>query len=143
MIGNVERTMSATFLTPTGSSGIVPSHAMPIEPPAIHPRVASQEGRFVIFGRVRDLLDEEIRLEPLDDRTRIEELRLKQIKMRVDDADDLMLDLAQLGVSRRTIFPDLAGLADFNGSISIRYVDTSCSPGSPSEDSSASRAHRD
>jgi len=95
------------------SQALVPGHAMPIEPPAMHPRVASQEGRFVIFGRVRDLLDEEIRLEPLEDCTRIEEMRLEQIKMRVDDADDLMQDLAQLGVSRRTLFPDLAGLADF------------------------------
>jgi hypothetical protein len=95
------------------SQALVPSHAMPIEPPAMHPRVASQEGRFVIFGRVRDLLDEEIRLEPLDDCMRIEELRLEQLKLRVDDADDLMQDLAQLGVSRRTLFPDLAGLADF------------------------------
>ncbi|MGA2888909.1 MAG: FRG domain-containing protein [Terracidiphilus sp.] len=95
------------------SQALVPSHAMPIEPPAMHPRVASQEGRFVIFGRERDLLDEKIRLEPLDDCERIEELRLEQIKMQVNDVDDLMQDLAQLGVSRRTLFPDLAGLADF------------------------------
>jgi len=95
------------------SQALIPSHAMPIEPPAMHPRVASQEGRFVIFGRERDLLDEEIRLEPDDDCKRIEELRLEQIKMHVSDVDDLMQDLAQLGVSRRTLFPDLAGLADF------------------------------
>jgi hypothetical protein len=95
------------------SQALIPSYAMPIEPPAMHPRVASQEGRFVIFGRVRDLLEEEIRLEPLDDCTRIEELPLEQIKMQVNDVDDLMQDLAQLGVSRRTLFPDLAGLADF------------------------------
>lgn len=95
------------------SKALVPSHAMPIEPPAMHPRVASQEGRFVMFGRVRDLLDEEIRLETLDDCKGIEELRLEQITIEVKDVDDLMQDLAQLGVSRRTLFPDLAGLADF------------------------------
>ena len=47
------------------SQALIPSHAMPIEPPAMHPRVASQEGRFVIFGRTQDLLDEDIRLDPL------------------------------------------------------------------------------
>jgi hypothetical protein len=43
----------------------------------------------------------------------MEELRLEQIKINIVDVDDLMQDLAQLGVSRRTLFPDLAGLADF------------------------------
>jgi len=95
------------------SKALVPGHAIPIEPPAMHPRVASQEGRFVMFGRVRDLLDEEIRLEPLDDCRGVEELRLEQVMMEIKDVDDLMQDLAQLGVSRRTLFPDLAGLADF------------------------------
>src|SRR5665213_852717 len=95
------------------TQALVPNHAMPIEPPAMHPRVASQEGRFVMFGRTLDLLDEEILLEPLNDGAGIEELRLEQIKMNVADVDDLMQDLAQLGVSRRTLFPDLAGLADF------------------------------
>jgi len=95
------------------SQALIPSHAMPMEPPAMHPRVASQEGRFVNFGRTQDLLDEEVRLEPLDDCKGIEEFRLEKIKMKVDDVDDLLRDLAQLGVSRRTLFPDLAGLADF------------------------------
>ncbi len=95
------------------SQALLPIHAMPIEPPAMHPRVASQEGRFVIFGKVQDLLDEKIRLEQIDDGMGTEELRLEQIKMNVADVDDLMQDLAQLGVSRRTLFPDLAGLADF------------------------------
>jgi hypothetical protein len=67
----------------------------------------------VIFGKVQDLLDEKIRLEPLDDCKGIEELRLERITMEITDVDDLLQDLAQLGVSRRTLFPDLAGLADF------------------------------
>jgi hypothetical protein len=95
------------------SQALLPPHAMPIEPPAMHPRVASQEGRFVIFGKVQDLLDEKIRLEQLETCMGTEELRLEQIKMNVADVDDLMQDLAQLGISRRTLFPDLAGLADF------------------------------
>jgi hypothetical protein len=95
------------------SQALLPGHAMPIEPPAMHPRVASQEGRFVIFGKGQDLLDEKIRLEQLYDRTGTEELRLDPITINVTDVDGLLQDLAQLGVSRRTLFPDLEGLADF------------------------------
>jgi hypothetical protein len=95
------------------TQALVPDHAMPIEPPAMHPRVASQEGRFVMFGKVLDLLEEEILLEPLSHDTAIEELRVEQITIKLADVDDLMQDLAQLGVSRRTLFPDLTGLADF------------------------------
>lgn len=95
------------------SRALVPDHAMPIEPPAMHPRVASQEGRFVIFGKVQDLLDEKICLAERSNHTGVEELRLEQIKIEVGDVDGLMRDLAELGVSRRTLFPDLAGLADF------------------------------
>jgi FRG domain len=95
------------------SKALLPDHAMPIEPPAMHPRVAAQEGRFIIFGRTQDLLDEKIRLEPREDCSGIEELRLAQIKFEVNDVDALLRDLAQLGISKRTLFPDLAGLADF------------------------------
>ena len=50
----------------TDARALVPKYAMPIEPPAMHPRVAAQEGRFIIFGRERDLLDQKIRLERND-----------------------------------------------------------------------------
>lgn len=43
----------------------------------------------------------------------MEELRVEQIKLNAADVDGLLRDLAQLGVSRRTLFPDLTGLADF------------------------------
>jgi len=95
------------------SKALLPSYAMPIEPPALHPRVAAQEGRFIIFGKTTDLVKQKIRLEERGKGTGIEELRLKQIRFDVDDVDALLRDLAQLGVSRRTLFPDLAGLADF------------------------------
>ena len=95
------------------SKALLPDHAMPIEPPAMHPRVAAQEGRFIIFGRTQDLLDEKVRLENREGGSGPEELRLHQIRFEVDDVDALLRDLAQLGVSRRTLFPDLAGLADF------------------------------
>ncbi len=92
---------------------LIPKHAMPIEPPALHPRVAAQEGRFIIFGQTEDLLDERIRLLPLKSGRGSEDLRIHQILFDVEDVDALLRDLAQLGVSRRTLFPDLAGLADF------------------------------
>jgi hypothetical protein len=95
------------------SKALLPDHAMPIEPPAMHPRVAVQEGRFIIFGSTQDLVEERLRLEEREGHSGFEELRLTQIRFGVDDVDALLRDLAQLGVSRRTLFPDLAGLADF------------------------------
>jgi len=94
------------------SKALLPVHAIPIEPPAMHPRVAAQEGRFIIFGRKQDLLDERIRLER-NENCALEELRVRQIRFEVQDVDSILRDLAQLGVSRRTLFPDLSGLADF------------------------------
>jgi hypothetical protein len=91
---------------------LLPKHPMPIEPPAMHPRVAAQEGRFLIFGRPADLLDQKIRLRQ-SDHCEEEQLRLKQIIFKVQGYDIVMRELARLGVSRRTLFPDLAGLADF------------------------------
>jgi hypothetical protein len=94
------------------SRALVPDSAMPIEPPAMHPRVAAQEGRFIIFGKKEDLLDHRVTLELKDD-CEVEKLRVRQFIFRIKDVDSLFRDLAQLGVSRRTLFPDLDGLADF------------------------------
>jgi len=95
------------------SKALFPRNAMPIEPPSIHPRVASQEGRFIIFGQTEDLMEEEIRLDPLADCLGMEEMRLANIKFEANDIDAVLRELAQLGVSRRTLFPDLTGLAGF------------------------------
>ena len=95
------------------SKTLLPCRAMPIEPPVMHPRVASQEGRLIIVGRTEDLLKESVRLEQREDCSGIEELRLEQVKFEAEDVDALLRDLAHFGVSRRTLFPDLAGLADF------------------------------
>jgi hypothetical protein len=95
------------------SKRLIPDDAMPIEPPAMHSRVAAQEGRFIIFGRRSDLLDHMIQLERNPD-GRLEELRVKQIRFDVGErVEALFEELAQLGVSRRTLFPDLDGLATF------------------------------
>ncbi|HEX4005500.1 MAG TPA: FRG domain-containing protein [Acidobacteriaceae bacterium] len=98
----------------TDSRALIPKFAMPIEPPAMHPRVAAQEGRFIIFGRILDLLDHRIRLELKDEEVcEVESLRVRKICFRTTDIDAVFRDLAQLGVSRRTLFPDLDGLASF------------------------------
>jgi hypothetical protein len=98
------------------SLALIPTYAMPIEPPAIHPRVAAQEGRFIIFGRTRDLLDHRLRLENRgDDDCEIESLWVRQLCFHATDVESVLRDLAlaQLGVSRRTLFPDLDGLSSF------------------------------
>jgi hypothetical protein len=94
------------------SRALMPHNAMPIEPPAMHPRVAAQEGRFVIFGVEQDLLEQRIRLER-DDDCKLESLRVAQVRVEAADIESQLRDLAQLGVSSRTLFPDLTGLADF------------------------------
>jgi hypothetical protein len=93
---------------------LIPKYAMPIEPPAIHPRVAAQEERFIIFGRILDLLEHRIRLEVKEDEgCEVESLRMRQIRFKTKDVNSVLRDLAQLGVSRRTLFPDFDGLASF------------------------------
>ena len=56
----------------TEARALIPRHPMPIEPPAMHPRVAAQEGRFTIFGRTLDLLNEKIIRKRLEDGSREE-----------------------------------------------------------------------
>jgi hypothetical protein len=91
---------------------LVPDHPMPIEPPAMHPRVAAQEGRFIIFGKEQDLLDAKVGADDENER-KPEEFRVRQIRFNAIDVDGHLRDLAQLGISKRTLFPDLAGLAEF------------------------------
>jgi hypothetical protein len=96
-----------------GLEKLIPEGPMPIEPPAMHPRVAAQEGRFIIFGRVQDLLDHKIYRERENGRE-LEKAGIMQIPFSVgENVDALFEELANLGVSRRTLFPDLDGLAEF------------------------------
>jgi hypothetical protein len=72
----------------------------PIDPPAMNPRVAAQEGRFIIFGRTQDLLEEELRLDQREDGTGIEGLRLEQVRFRVEGvgraARELMINWPEI-----------------------------------------------
>jgi hypothetical protein len=73
---------------------LVPKHPMPIEPPAMHPRVAAQEGRFIIFGHTRDLLDEKIIR--TGGKSSAEEVRLRQIRFKVADVNAVLQELVRL-----------------------------------------------
>jgi hypothetical protein len=95
------------------SKKLIPEGAMPIEPPAMHPRVAAQEGRFIIFGQKQDLLEHKVYRER-ENNCELEKARIMQIPFVVgENVDVLFNELAHLGVSRRTLFPDLDGLAEF------------------------------
>jgi hypothetical protein len=92
---------------------LIPESAMPIEPPAMHPRVAAQEGRFIIFGQKRDLLEHKI-YRARENNCEPEKARFMQIPFEIGKNVDLHFEeLAHLGISRRTLFPDLDGLAEF------------------------------
>jgi FRG domain len=94
------------------SKALIPHAPMPIEPTAIHPRVAVQEGKFIIFGSARELLDQELILHPSDMKEK-DPLRVVLIPFDTDNLDQHFEALARLGISRRTLFPDFDGLSDF------------------------------
>lgn len=79
-----------------------------IEPPSIDRRLASQAARFLLFGKKKDLTK-------VADRTDLEQkgkkrTRLLQILIAAGSADAIRLELDDLGINHRTLFPDLEGL---------------------------------
>jgi FRG domain-containing protein len=96
----------------SASGALIPSAPMPIEPTAIHPRVAVQEGKFIIFGSERELLDQELILHPSDMKEK-DPLRVVLIPLETSNLEGHFEGLARLGISRRTLFPDFDGLSDF------------------------------
>jgi hypothetical protein len=96
----------------SASKALIPSAPMPIEPTAIHPRVAVQEGKFIIFGSARELLDQELILHPSEMKEK-DPLRVVLIPFETSNLNEHFEGLARLGISRRTLFPDFDGLSDF------------------------------
>ena len=96
----------------SASKALIPPIPMPIEPTAIHPRVAVQEGKFIIFGSQRELLDQELVLHRSEMKEK-DGLRVVLIPFETNKLDEHIEDLARLGISRRTLFPDFDGLSDF------------------------------
>jgi len=94
------------------SHALIPRHSMPIEPTSIHPRVASQEAKFIIFGSQRELLDEKLVLHPKESRNKTP-LRVALIPFRFGEPHAVLETLARMGVSKRTLFPDYGGLSEF------------------------------
>lgn len=79
-----------------------------IEPPTIDRRLASQTARFLLFGKKKDLTK-------IADRDDLERnggkgSRLRQILIGAGKVDDIRLELDDLGINHRTLFPDLEGL---------------------------------
>ena len=72
--------------------------------------VPTQNGSIDAFER--DLLDHEIELEKTES-CEDEKARIVQIRFKVGDLNSLLEELTDPGVSSRTLFPDLSGLADF------------------------------
>jgi hypothetical protein len=94
------------------SEAAMPPDPMPIEPTSIHPRVAAQEAKFIIFGSKRELLDQQLVLHPTEMKEKMD-LRVLLIPFDTTKLDEHLEDLARLGISRRTLFPDFDGLSDF------------------------------
>jgi hypothetical protein len=80
------------------AKALLPEYAMPIEPSAIHPRVAAQEGRFIVFGKTRELLEHKLRLEKTTD-SKVEQLRVRQIQFKIEDTEDILQTLERFHVS--------------------------------------------
>jgi hypothetical protein len=73
-----------------------------IDPPHVDRRVAVQASHFVIFGQARDLA----RIRPVKDKN----CRLAKIVIRKENVRSIREQLADCGVTRSLIFPDLEGL---------------------------------
>ncbi len=78
-----------------------------IEPPSIDRRLASQTARFLLFGKKKDLT----KIADRDDLERDRKgSRLRQILVAARKVNDIRLELDDLGINHRTLFPDLEGL---------------------------------
>ncbi len=79
-----------------------------IEPPSIDRRLASQTARFLLFGKKRDLIKAADRTD-LGSRSK-KESRLMQIVIASKKLENIRLELDDLGINHRILFPDLEGL---------------------------------
>jgi hypothetical protein len=83
-----------------------------LDPPSIDRRLASQTARFLLFGKTRDLIlaaDETDQTE----RKNKKRSRLAQIVISSGSLEKMRLELDDLGVNRRVLFPDLQGLGTY------------------------------
>ncbi len=78
------------------------------EPPSIDRRLASQTARFLLFGKKRDLIKAADRTD-LGSRSK-KQSRLMQIVISSKKLENMRLELDDLGINHRILFPDLEGL---------------------------------
>jgi hypothetical protein len=92
------------------SDGVQVQKAWPIaiEPPSIDRRLASQTARFLLFGKKKDLIKAADRTD-LGSRSR-KQSRLVQIIISRKKLESIRLELDDLGINHRILFPDLQGL---------------------------------
>jgi hypothetical protein len=79
-----------------------------IEPPSIDRRLASQTARFLLFGKEKNLVDAANRAD--SGRHGKKQCRLAQIVISCKKLDRIRLELDDLGINHRVLFPDLQGL---------------------------------
>ena len=79
-----------------------------IEPPSIDRRLANQTARFLLFGKRRDL----IKAADRTDLAAKKGSRLKCILISAGKLERLQYELDDVGINRRTLFPDLDGLGE-------------------------------
>lgn len=83
-----------------------------IEPPSMDPRLGSQTARFLLFGKRKDLVKAADRSDGLSAKNR-KQARLLQISISRKSCDEIRSRLDDLGVNRRTLFPDFQGLGAY------------------------------
>jgi hypothetical protein len=79
-----------------------------IEPPSIDRRLASQTARFLLFGKKKDLVKATNRTD--EGNSGKKQSRLEQIVISSKRLQSMRLELDDVGVNHRTLFPDLQGL---------------------------------
>ncbi len=79
-----------------------------IEPPSIDRRLASQTARFLLFGKKKDLVKAADRTD-IGSRSK-KQSRLVQIIIERKKLESVRLELDDLGINHRILFPDLQGL---------------------------------
>jgi hypothetical protein len=79
-----------------------------IEPPSMDPRLASQTARFLLFGKKKDLIKAADQTD-IGSRAK-KQSRLLQFVIGRKNLETIRLELDDLGINHRTLFPDLQGL---------------------------------
>jgi hypothetical protein len=81
-----------------------------IEPPHIDRRITAQEGRFVLFGKEKDMTKSP-KLKPASKKER--RARLEKIVIPHQECAVIRDELNRISINEKTLFPDLGGLGRY------------------------------